>query len=382
MDSMSETSHLVLADGRAFRGKALGKRGVVTGEACFTTGMSGYQEVLTDPSYHGQIVVMTAPEMGNTGVNAADDEASHPALSGFVIRKGTPRTSSWRAEASLDDYLRDRGVVAIEGVETRTLTRHIRDHGAQMAALGTEDVATLHDRAKAATPLEGRDLAAEVTTAERYEYSEGLGEWELPHAEKHAEKHAHAGAKPHVVAVDYGVKRSILRCLVSSGARVTVVPAQTSAEDILALAPDGVFLSNGPGDPAAVDYAVRNVAALVGKRPLFGICLGQQILALALGGETYKLKFGHRGLNQPVKDLSTGRVEVTTQNHGFAVDVPSLAGHCAMSHVHLNDGTCEGLEHAESGAFGVQYHPEASAGPHDSRYLFGRFMERIEAARR
>jgi len=372
---MSEVSHLVLADGRAFRGKALGAPGVVTGEICFTTGMSGYQEVLTDPSYHGQIVTMTAPEMGNTGVNTEDDEAARPALSGFVMRRVAPRTSSWRAEFDLDTYLRERGVVAIEGVETRVLTRHVRDHGAQMAALGTEDVATLHDRAKAAQSLDGRDLAREVSTATNYDWTEGLGIWDpLPQTPR-------AGDRPHVVAVDYGVKRSILRCLVASGARVTVVPAQTSAAEILALAPDGVFLSNGPGDPAAVDYAVRCVAELLGKRPLFGICLGQQILALALGGHTYKLEFGHRGLNQPVKDLATGRVEVTTQNHGFAVDVASLEGRCTLSHVHLNDGTCEGLEHAESGAFGVQYHPEASAGPHDARYLFQRFMDRVEKSR-
>lgn len=376
---MNETSHLVLADGRAFRGKALGKSGVVTGEVCFTTGMSGYQEVLTDPSYHGQIVVMTSPEMGNTGTNADDDEAQLPELAGFVIRKGSPRPSSWRSESDLDSYLRERGVVAIEGVETRALTRHVRDHGAQMAALGTEDVATLHDRAKAATPMEGRDLAREVTTDASYTFEEGLGVWDPA---DQAGMPGNAADKPHVVAVDYGVKRSILRCLVASGARVTVVPAQTSAADLLALAPDGVFLSNGPGDPAAVDYGVRTVQELLGKRPLFGICLGQQILALALGGKTYKLKFGHRGLNQPVQDLATGRVEVTTQNHGFAVDVPSLLGRCTMSHVHLNDGTCEGIEHTDSGAFGVQYHPEASAGPHDSRHLFARFIERIEDRQR
>lgn len=373
---MNRESHLVLADGRSFRGTALGADGVVTGEVCFTTGMSGYQEVLTDPSYHGQIVVMTAPEMGNTGVNADDDEAAKPALSGFVVRRGSPRTSSWRSEGDLGDYLAERGVVAIEGVETRALTRHIRDHGAQMAALGTEDVKTLHDRAKAATPLEGRDLAREVSTPEPYTFERGLGEWDPSPQPRDAHN------APHVVAVDYGVKRSILSCLVASGAKVTVVPAQTSPDEILALAPDGVFLSNGPGDPAAVTYGVDCVRELLGKRPLFGICLGQQILALALGGRTYKLKFGHRGLNQPVKDLATGRVEVTTQNHGFAVDVPSLEGRAAMSHVHLNDGTCEGIEHPETGAFGVQYHPEASAGPHDSRYLFARFMERIEAARR
>jgi carbamoyl-phosphate synthase small subunit len=305
--------------------------------------MTGYQEVLTDPSYCGQIVVMTAPEMGNTGVNLEDDEAVRPFVAGFVVHHLSPTVSNWRA----------------------SLTRHIRDHGAQMAAIGTDDPATLHDHAKAAPPMTGQDLTTLVSTPSQYTWEEGAGNW--------AELRKHP-ARWHVVAIDFGIKRNILRCLVDSGCRVTVVPSSASASEILAHDPDGVFLSNGPGDPAAVQHGVSTIRDLLGKRPMFGICLGHQLLCLALGGSSYKLKFGHRGLNQPVQDLKTGRVEITTQNHGFAVDVESLQGKCETTHVHLNDGVCEGIRHPETGAFSVQYHPEASAGPHDARYLFERFV--------
>jgi carbamoyl-phosphate synthase small subunit len=369
---MTEVAHLVLADGTRFSGIRFGAEGVATGEAVFTTGMTGYEEVLTDPSYCGQIVTMTAPQIGNTGINLEDGEAKRPALRGFVLRELSAVESNWRTKESLDAYLRRQGVVGISGVDTRTLTRHIRDHGAQLAALGTEDPATLHDRAKAATPMIGLDLTGEVTTSKPYSWTEGSGVW----------SQQREGARPwHVVAVDFGVKLNILRCLVDEGCKVTVVPATATADDVLALEPDGVFLSNGPGDPAAVTAGIGTVRALLGKRPIFGICLGHQLMSIALGGESYKLKFGHRGLNQPVKDLKTGRVEVTTQNHGFCVDVDSLKDKCEVTHLHLNDGTCEGIEHVETGAFSVQYHPEAAAGPHDSRYLFRRFTDAIARAR-
>jgi carbamoyl-phosphate synthase small subunit len=365
-------AHLVLADGTRFAGEAIGAEGTTVGEVVFTTGMTGYQEVLTDPSYCGQIVTMTAPQMGNTGVNDDDQETESPFVAGFVVHELSPIASSWRATETLDAYLKRHGIAAIASVDTRSLTRHVRDHGAQMAALGTEDPATLHDRARAAPPMTGRDLTGEVTCETPFEWTEGTGDWALDPPRP---------LDRHVVALDLGVKRNILRCLVDAGCRVTVVPATTSADEILATGADGVFLSNGPGDPAAVTHAVATVRSLLGKRPLFGICLGHQILSLALGGSTYKLKFGHRGLNQPVKDLSTGRVEVTVQNHGFVVDVASLDGRCEMTHVHLNDDTCEGIRHPETGAFSVQYHPEAGAGPHDARYLFERFVRAIEAAR-
>jgi carbamoyl-phosphate synthase small subunit len=371
MTTTRQPAKLVLADGRAFAGYAIGAKKPTVGEVVFTTGMTGYQEVITDPSYAGQLVTMTAPEMGNTGVNLEDDETVKPFIAGFIVHELSSRVSNWRASDSLDGYLASHGIAGIAGIDTRALTRHIRNTGSQMAAIGVEDEKTLHDRAVAAPSMNGLNLADTVTTAARYGWDQGSGVW----------AESHGAPSRHVVAVDYGVKLNILRCLVDSGCKVTVVPAQTSAADILALKPDGIFLSNGPGDPAAVGHAVKTIRELLGKKPLFGICLGHQLLSLALGGTTYKLKFGHRGLNQPVKDLTTGRIEVTTQNHGFCVDVDSLKGRATMSHVHLNDGTCEGIEHPETGAFSVQYHPEASAGPHDARYLFARFIERIDAAR-
>jgi carbamoyl-phosphate synthase small subunit len=373
---MSDEANLVLADGTVFRGLAFGARGTTVGEAVFTTTMSGYQEVLTDPSYCGQLVVMTAPEIGNVGTNDADTEAvgqgdPGPQLAGFVVRDASPIASSWRAEKSLDAYLEAHGVVAIRDVDTRKLTRHLRDHGAQNAAIGSAPVAELLRAARAAPDMNGLDLVSRVTPKESYRFDESRGAWSTPF------KHGAGGDKPHVVCMDFGMKRNILRCLVDAGFRVTVVPAKTSAREVLDLQPDGVFLSNGPGDPAAVGYAVETVRGLVGKKPIFGICLGHQLLALALGGKTYKLKFGHRGANQPVKDLATGRVEITTQNHGFCVDLDSLPKSVQSTHIHLNDGTSEGLSAPDVRAFSVQYHPEAAAGPHDSLYLFDRFRESI-----
>jgi len=370
--SARRVAHLALADGTIFEGHAYGADGSTTGEVVFTTGMTGYQEVLTDPSYSGQIVTMTSPQIGNTGINGEDDESvsGKPQVAGFVLRDASPVASSWRASETLDAYLERHGVVAIAGVDTRRLTRLIRDRGAQNGCIGTEAPDVLVDRARKAPSMEGLDLAARVTPKAPYTFDESLGTWRA------ADLAAPSSSdRPHVVTMDFGAKRNILRCLVDTGFRVTAVPASTKAAEILALSPDGIFLSSGPGDPAAVTYAIDTIRDLVGKKPLFGICLGHQLLALALGAKTYKLKFGHRGLNQPVKDLDTGRVEITTQNHGFVVDVDSLAGRARTTHVHLNDGTSEGLEVADANAFSVQYHPEAAAGPHDALYLFERFRK-------
>jgi carbamoyl-phosphate synthase small subunit len=376
-------AHLVLADGTVFPGRPMGARVTSVGEAVFVTAMTGYQEVLTDPSYCGQIVVMTAPEIGNVGVNAQDTESvgsGEPRVAGFVLRDESPIASSWRSHKTLDRYLERHGIAAIADVDTRKLTRHLRDHGAQNAALGTASVAELLRKAREAPSMAGLDLVARVTPREPYTWKEGRGTW-LPIPEHLPKRDAPLRSSgKHVVAIDFGIKRNILRCLVDTGFRVTVVPAKTSAKDILGMSPDGIFLSNGPGDPAAVTYAIDTVKSLLGKKPIFGICLGHQILALALGAKTYKLKFGHRGSNQPVLDLQTRRVEITTHNHGFSVDLETLPKSVRSTHVHLNDHTSEGLAAPDVKAFSVQFHPEAAPGPHDTLYLFDRFSAMIEGS--
>jgi carbamoyl-phosphate synthase small subunit len=363
---------LVLADGTIFEGRPYGARGAATGEAVFTTTLTGYQEVLTDPSYYGQIVTMTAPEQGNVGVNAEDSEAvgEAPRVAGFVVRDASPMASNWRSQETLDAYLARHGIVGIRDVDTRKLTRHLRDHGSQNAAIGTDAPDTLLRRAREAPDMNGLDLVRVVSPKAPYAWTEGRGAWST--AAVRAPEH-------HVVVFDYGTKRNILRCLVDSGCRLTVLPATATAADALALRPDGIFLSNGPGDPAAVEHATEAIQGLLGKAPVFGICLGHQLLARALGAKTYKLKFGHRGANQPVKDLTTGRIEITTQNHGFCVDLATLPPGARSTHVHLNDGTSEGLSIDSLGAFSVQYHPEAAAGPHDALYMFDRFVHAMRA---
>ena len=367
---MSRAAYLALADGTVLPGRAFGAEGHSVGEVVFTTGMTGYQEVLTDPSYCGQIVTMTSPHIGNTGINLQDPESvdGKPQVAGFIVRDNSVAVSNWRSQQTLDDYLKAHGVVGISEIDTRKLTRHLRDNGSQNGAIGTGSPEELVERARRAPNMEGLDLVARVTPKAAYQFNESRAEWSAPFGDEAA-----STERLKVVAIDFGAKRNILRCLVDVGCDVITVPASTSAKDILAHSPDGIFLSNGPGDPAAVTYAIETIKGLVGKKPIFGICLGHQLLALALGAKTYKLKFGHRGLNQPVKDLATGRVEITTQNHGFVVDVDSLKGVARTSHLHLNDGTSEGLEAPDLKAFSVQYHPEAAAGPHDALYLFSRF---------
>lgn len=365
---------LALADGRVFHGQSIGAVGETFGEVVFNTSMSGYQEILTDPSYHGEIVTMTYPQIGNYGVNKEDVESDKPHLAGFVVKESCEFPSNWRSELSLNEYLQQNNIVGIQGIDTRALVKHIRDHGAQAGVISTVDfdVDSLVEKARKAPGLVGRDLVKEVTTAESYTWTQGVWDLEKGYTE------LVEPARYHVVAYDFGIKRNILRNLVSAGCRVTVVPASTSASDVLALNPDGVFLSNGPGDPEPITYAQENIRQLLGKVPLFGICLGHQLLAIALGGTTYKLKFGHRGGNQPVQRDENKRVEITSQNHGFAVDAQSLESASAISHLNLNDNTVEGLCHSQLPAFSVQYHPEASPGPHDAHYLFDRFIGLME----
>ena len=364
---------LALEDGTTWPGYAFGALGERTGEVVFNTAMTGYQEVLTDPSYHGQIVVMTAPHIGNTGINTDDPESRNLWLSGFVVRAASPRVSNWRAQTTLDDYLFRHGVVGITGVDTRALVLHIREAGAMRAIISSHDTEPDHlvEKARKSPSMEGLDLVQEVTCAEAYHWADPAeAQWVLDHklSQTNTDKQAF-----HVVAYDYGIKHNILRLLASHGCRVTVVPATATASEVLALNPDGVFLSNGPGDPAAVTYGVEAVRDLLGKKPIFGICLGHQILGLALGGTTYKLRFGHHGANQPVRNADTARVEISSHNHGFAVDADSLPEHVEITHLNLNDGCVEGLRAKELHAFSVQYHPEAAPGPHDAAYLFEQF---------
>jgi carbamoyl-phosphate synthase small subunit len=369
---------LALADGRTFRGRAFGAIGETTGEVVFNTAMTGYQEVLTDPSYKGQLVCMTYPEIGNVGINREDAESRRIYVEGFIVRDYWDRPSNWRSEMTLGQYLEDAGVVGIEGIDTRALVRHIREHGAQEGVISSVDLdpASLVAKAKASPGLVGRDLVKEVTCATPYDWE--VGGWELGSGYRHASREQLLDA-PLIVALDYGIKHNILRRLVSTGFRVKVMPAASTSAEILAQNPDGVFLSNGPADPAALPYAYKAVAEIMGKKPIFGICLGHQILGLALGGKTYKLDFGHHGANHPVMDLRTQRVEITSQNHGFAVDTDSVKGKAELSHLNLNDRTVEGLRGVGVPFFSVQYHPEASPGPHDSSYLFQRFHRMVEA---
>ncbi|HTQ25380.1 MAG TPA: glutamine-hydrolyzing carbamoyl-phosphate synthase small subunit [Candidatus Binataceae bacterium] len=375
--SASREAILALADGRVFRGRAFGAIGETVGEMVFNTAMTGYQEVLTDPSYKGQIVCMTYPEIGNVGINADDAESAGVHVEGFVVKDYRPRPSNWRSEMTLGEYLERAGVPGIEGIDTRALVRHIRTHGAQEAVISsvTLDADALVARAKASPGLVGHDLVKEVTCAEPYDWD--LGDWELGAGYRRPSKEEMRDA-PLVVALDYGIKRNILHRLVASGFRVRVLPATATADDILAPNPDGVFLSNGPADPAALPYASEAVRGVLGRKPIFGICLGHQILGLALGGRTYKLGFGHHGANHPVMDLRTHKVEITSQNHGFAVDAESLQRRAELSHLNLNDKTVEGLRGVGMPFFSVQYHPEASPGPHDAGYLFARFRRLVE----
>jgi carbamoyl-phosphate synthase small subunit len=369
---------LVLSDGTVFTGEAFGARTEVTGEVVFNTAMTGYQEVLTDPSYAGQIVTMTYPHIGNYGVNDVDVESERPWVTAFVVREAARRPSNYRSQGTLDAYLEKHNIPGIAGIDTRALVRRVRMQGAMPAVISSTDLDddSLRRKAKSAPDMTGQDLVRDVSSDKPYDWAEG-------------EPREFRGSRPRpspvyrVAAIDCGIKRNILRLLVDGGFDVRVFPATATPEQILSYAPHGLFLSNGPGDPAPVDYVASTVKKLLPKLPIFGICLGHQILALACGAKTYKLKFGHRGGNQPVKDLTTGKVEITSQNHGFAVDVESMKGSgLELTHVNLNDHTVEGFRHVEYPAYAVQYHPEASPGPHDSRYLFPRFRDLIESSKK
>ncbi len=375
---------LALEDGTIFEGFAFGAGGERVGEVVFNTSMTGYQEILTDPSYKGQIVTMTCPLIGNYGVNEEDFESLRPHVEGFVVKENSAVPSNWRSKGTLSDYLKEFGIIGIEGIDTRALTKHIRTVGALRGIISAEDLnaRSLVDKARNSPSMVGSDWVQAVTCSQTYEWGmektrgSGIGLWEWG---KGQATETEGEAKYRVVAIDYGIKHNIIRHLAGRGCKVIVVPAQAAAEEILELKPHGIFLSNGPGDPAALEYAVATVRALLGKRPIFGICLGHQLLGLAMGGRTYKLKFGHRGANQPVKNLRSGRVEITTQNHGFCVNMDTLpVGDVEVTHINLNDQSLEGMRHRRLPLFSVQYHPEASAGPHDASYLFDEFIDLME----
>ncbi len=377
---------LVLADGTIFEGISFGAAGETIAEVVFNTSMTGYQEILTDPSYAGQMVAMTYPLIGNCGINEADFESVSPQAAGFIIKELSHIPSNWRSQMTLDQFLIEHHIVGIQGIDTRALTRHIRAAGAQQGIISSVDLdpRSLMERVRSAPGLIGRDLVKQVTCSKMYTWNEGYWNWRFnpkalpgtPSAHFYPDIAQTASFK--VAVYDYGIKHNILRGLVSAGCEVSIYPAHTPAEQILETAPDGIFLSNGPGDPAAVPYAIENVKKLIGRKPIFGICLGHQILGLALGYGTYKLKFGHHGGNQPVMQLSNRKVEITAQNHGFAVDIPlkeSADSPVKLTHINLNDQTVEGMEHRQLPIFSVQYHPEASPGPHDANYLFHRFTD-------
>ena len=386
---MNPPALLVLEDGTQWPGQGFGKIGDSTGEVVFNTSMTGYQEIITDPSYHGQIVTMTTPQIGNTGCNPTDDESDRAWVAGFVVREVSPLVSNYRSRQSLQDYLAERGVVGISGVSTRALVRHIRTHGAMRAALSSSqpEYARLLEVARASRDMNGLDLAKEVTCEEPYHWPGQADVQWYPidgsrfQASPTEGAPAEGDTRPHIVAFDFGIKRNILQLLATRGLKVTVVPASMSAQDVLALKPDGVFLSNGPGDPAACTYAVETTRALLGQLPIFGICLGHQILGLALGGQTRKMKFGHRGGNQPVRFSDNATIEISSHNHGFEIEAGTLPANVEVTHVNLNDGVVEGLRAKALNAFSVQYHPEASPGPHDANYLFDEFVTLIRHAR-
>ncbi len=368
---------LLLEDGRSFIGESFGAPGEAIGEVVFNTSITGYQEVLTDPSYKGQIVTMTYPLIGNYGINDEDNESPQPQVEGFVVREASPFPSNWRCRKTLSEFLAEHGVVGIQGVDTRALTKHIRDAGAQQGIISTDDfdIQSLKKKLAQAPKIVGRDLVKEVTCRKPYVWKEGT--WNIK--DGYQKQSVPEEKKFRVVVYDFGVKQNILRHLVAQGCEVIVIPASTPAEEVIGLHPHGICLSNGPGDPEGVPYAIMNVRKLLGKFPILGICLGHQILGLALGGRTYKLKFGHRGGNQPVKDLASGKITITAQNHGFCVDFESLdPNEVSLTHINLNDQTVEGLRHNYLPIFSIQYHPEASPGPHDATYLFREFRQMME----
>ena len=369
----SKKAYLVLEDGTIFQGRSCGHEGEAQGEVVFNTAMTGYQEILTDPSYRGQIVTMTYPLIGNTGCNAEDIESGRPWVEGFILKEMAAAPSNWRSGESLPDYLRRHRIPAIEGIDTRKLTRILRRTGAQRGLITTSeaDLLALRERVKSVPSIVGLDLVKDVTCSEPYRWQEGTYGWPDGYPIKRQFDYF-------VVAYDFGIKRNILRSLVDRRMEVLVVPASTPAGEVLKLKPNGVFLSNGPGDPEPIVYAIESISEMIGKVPLFGICLGHQLIGLALGGKTYKLRFGHHGANHPVKNLETGTIEITSQNHGFAVDIDSLQGLAKLTHLNLNDLTSEGLSVREKFLFTVQYHPESSPGPHDSHYLFCDFARMMD----